>query len=456
MKRVSNILVMLSLYLYVITGWTAQVSIQDVRYLSEDKQFRLAFAVTALPQHKVFMLQNPARLVIDFKQATFNHHIKQPIAEHPLFLRLRSAVKDKTDLRVVVDLKKHVNLKKVVPTVRQVGSNQFIVELNNALFLAPQSAVAKEPEPLTEAIVVNPIPVSVPKHATKAIAEPPQSPTPAVLNEVTAESKSNPDTHRTLSVTTETPSKPVMHLASGKAKSKSKPWVIAIDAGHGGDDPGAQGQQGSSEKKITYDIAKKVVGLVNAQDGMKAFMVRKGDYYLGLRHRIEIARAAKADLFISIHADACDDPAVKGASVYVLSTRGASSDAARWLANSENAIEVGGVNLSDKEDVLASVLLDLTQTATQRASLNIANRVLEKFNSIGVLHKDSVQSAGFIVLKAPDIPSILIETAYISNQSEEHNLNSQLYQHKIAEAILSGVVNYFKKMPTVESKIATL
>ncbi len=136
--------------------------------------------------------------------------------------------------------------------------------------------------------------------------------------------------------------------------------------------------------------------------------------------------------------------------------RGASSDAARWLANSENAIEVGGVNLSDKEDVLASVLLDLTQTATQRASLNIANRVLEKFNSIGVLHKDSVQSAGFIVLKAPDIPSILIETAYISNQSEEHNLNSQLYQHKIAEAILSGVVNYFKKMPTVESKIATL
>ncbi|MFZ4503825.1 MAG: N-acetylmuramoyl-L-alanine amidase [Methylovulum sp.] len=451
MNRVSKILVMLSLYLYAISGWTAQVSIQDVRYLSEDKQFRLAFAVTALPQHKVFMLQNPARLVIDFKQATFNRHIKQPIAEHPLFLRLRSAVKDKTDLRVVVDLKKHVNLKKVVPTVRQVGSNQFIVELSNASFSAPlpPPAVAIVSEPLT--VVAMPTPLSEPKQAAKVITASPQPLTTPVLHEVTAETKPNHPT----SVTTETHAKPVMHLANGKAKS-NKPWVIAIDAGHGGDDPGAQGQQGTSEKKITYDIAKKVVGLVNAKDGMKAFMVRKGDYYLGLRHRIEIARAAKADLFISIHADACDDPAVKGASVYVLSTRGASSDAARWLANSENAIEVGGVNLSDKEDILASVLLDLTQTATQRASLTIANRVLEKFNAIGVLHKDSVQRAGFIVLKAPDIPSILIETAYISNQSEEQNLNSQLYQHKIAEAILSGVVNYFKRMPPVDSKVATL
>ncbi len=214
--------------------------------------------------------------------------------------------------------------------------------------------------------------------------------------------------------------------------------VIAIDAGHGGNDPGAHGHQGTEEKNVTFAIAKKLAALVNKEPGMKAVMVRKGDYYVGLRDRMQIARSAKADLFISIHADAYQNADVKGASVYTLSTRGASSEAARWLADSENASDLVGVSLNDKEDVLASVLLDLSQTATQEASVNVASQVLKSFNNIGALHKDSVQKAGFIVLKSPDIPSILVETAFISNPSEEQNLLSSRYQTKMANAIFIG------------------
>jgi N-acetylmuramoyl-L-alanine amidase len=203
-------------------------------------------------------------------------------------------------------------------------------------------------------------------------------------------------------------------------------------------------------------LLKKLGALINEQPGMKAVMVRKGDYYVGLRDRMKIARAAKADLFVSIHADAFQDADVKGASVYTLSTSGASSEAARWLADSENASDLVGVSLNDKEDVLASVLLDLSQTATQEASVNVANHVLKSFDSIAELHKDSVQKAGFIVLKSPDIPSILVETAFISNPSEEQNLLSARYQMKMANAIFKGVLSYFRQSAPVDNRIAAL
>jgi N-acetylmuramoyl-L-alanine amidase len=227
---------------------------------------------------------------------------------------------------------------------------------------------------------------------------------------------------------------------------KSKDVVVAIDAGHGGDDPGARGPNGTLEKKVTFAIANKLATLINGQPGMKAVLIRKGDYYVSLRNRMQIARTAKADLFISIHADAFDNPDVRGASVYTLSRNGASSEAARWLANSENAADlIGGVSLDDKEDVLASVLLDLSQAATQEASVNVAGHVLRNFHEICELHKGAVQKAGFLVLKSPDIPSILVETAFISNPLEERNLLNTSYQSKIANAIFKGVRNYFKQ-----------
>jgi N-acetylmuramoyl-L-alanine amidase len=228
--------------------------------------------------------------------------------------------------------------------------------------------------------------------------------------------------------------------------NKVRDIVIAIDAGHGGEDPGAHGPRGTQEKKVVFDISKKLAALINKKPGMKAVLVRKGDYYIKLRKRMEIARAAKADLFVSIHADAFKNSKVKGASVFTVSKRGASSEAARWLAQHENSADlVGGVKLADKEDMLATVLMDLSQTATKEASRNVAGKILKNFKHIGHLHKQGVQKAGFMVLKSPDIPSILVETAFISNPDEERKLRSGKHQQKMARAIFKGIVSYFEQ-----------
>ncbi len=237
-------------------------------------------------------------------------------------------------------------------------------------------------------------------------------------------------------------------------KNQRPPFIIAIDSGHGGNDPGARGVAGTEEKDVTFQISKKLEAFVNAQQGMRAVMVRTGDYYVGLRERMKIAREAKAELFISIHADAVQDTLIRGASVYTLSTNGASSEAARWLADSENASDMVGVSLHDKEDDLASTLFDLTQKDTREESVVLANQVLKSFINISPLHKDTVQKAGFMVLKSPDIPSILVETAFISNPSEEQNLLSQAFQTKIAKAIFKGLYAYFEKMNKGNNRLA--
>ena len=221
--------------------------------------------------------------------------------------------------------------------------------------------------------------------------------------------------------------------------------VIAIDAGHGGEDPGAKGPSGVYEKNVVFKIAQDLVSAINKERGMKAVMIREGDYYMSLRKRINKAREFKADLFMSVHADAFRDPKVHGSSVYVLSKRGASSEAAKWLAESENASDlIGGVSLEGKDDVLASVLLDLSQTASLEASIDIADRVLRGLKGIGKVHKRTVQSAGFAVLKSPDIPSILIETAFISNPMEEKKLLSTSHRKNMASAIVHGLRGYFR------------
>lgn len=236
---------------------------------------------------------------------------------------------------------------------------------------------------------------------------------------------------------------PVKKAAQQASKKK---WVVAIDAGHGGEDPGAKGHRGTREKDVVLAIAKKLAVKINQQPNMKAYLVRSGDYYIGLRKRMEKARQAQADLFISIHADAFKNQQAKGSSVYVLSNRGASSEAARWLASSENAADlVGGVSLDDKEGMLASVLLDMSQNATEEDSAKIASEVLKNLKSLGNVHKKQVQRAGFMVLKSPDIPSILIETAFISNKREEAKLRSPSHQSKVASSILKGVKAYFSQ-----------
>lgn len=221
--------------------------------------------------------------------------------------------------------------------------------------------------------------------------------------------------------------------------------VVAIDAGHGGEDPGAIGQRGTHEKTVVLQIAKKLAQAINRERGMRAVLTRTGDYYLPLRKRVELARRHKADLFISIHADAFTNRRVSGSSVYVLSNRGASSEHARWLAEQENASDlIGGVSLDDKDSLLASVLLDLSQTASLEASIDVAEEVLAGLKKVGRVHKPGVESAGFAVLKSPDIPSLLVEAAFISNPQEEKKLNSSAYQRKLASAVAAGVRRYFE------------
>ncbi len=230
--------------------------------------------------------------------------------------------------------------------------------------------------------------------------------------------------------------------------SRKRDLIVAIDAGHGGDDPGAAGPRGTKEKYVVLQIARKLRDMINRKPGMKAVMIRNGDYYISLRARTRKARKLNADIFISIHADAFRNSKARGASVFILSSRGATSEAAKWLAKKENEADlVGGVSLDDKDDMLAKMLLDLSQTATIEASSSVASRVLSRLKTVGNTHKHKVERAGFVVLKSPDIPSLLVETGFISNPKEERLLRTSSYQKKLASAILTGVDSYFKQYP---------
>ena len=390
--------------LFSVSGYAQQIHVGSARYLTEASQSKIVLEVSDSPKHRVFVLENPSRLVIDVKNAKTAHSFGQPSSSHPLFSHVRIAAKNDSDLRIVVDLKQPVTGKSHKLTTNNSDNRHLTIQLLNI----NTSTVTENSKNNTEKLASSSRAITSEAEAT------------------TTNTKTN--------------------------QFKNKRFIVAIDAGHGGDDPGAKGASGTQEKQITLAIAKKLQALINDQSGMKAKLVRKGDYYVGLRERMKIARLAKADLFISIHADAVNNPDVRGASVYTLSRNGASSEAARWLANSENAKErVGGVNLDDKDEMLASVLLDLSQTATQQASVSLADNILKNFNNIGDLHYNTVQKAGFAVLKSPDIPSILVETAYISNPSDELNLMSNRYQTKMANAILKGVINYFEQIEPAET-----
>ncbi len=380
-----------------VLSYAKQIDITGLHYVDNVQKSRLVFDLTAPTQYRVFAMKSPSRLIIDIKNAQLKQGLTQPVAAQSLFERVRAGLKNDTDLRIVVDLKLATDAENLVFSANLKESRHLVIDLFN------QDA---------------------------NVASKNQTPNPSQADD------------RKKSI-----DKSSLSTATNQAiipKSNSH-IIIAIDAGHGGEDPGARGPSGTEEKRITFAIAKKLEALINGQPGMKAIMVRKDDYYVGLKDRVRIARAAKANLLVSIHADAVLNADIKGASVYTLSTSGASSEAARWLADSENASDLVDVSLNDKEEVLASVLLDLTQTATQEASVNIANQVLKNFVNIAELHKDSVQKAGFMVLKSPDIPSILVETAFISNASEEVNLLSVQYQTKMANAIFNGIRSYFKQ-----------
>ena len=391
MAGLNKIICVYSLLLLSVVAQAQQIRVDSLRYWTAPDHTRMVFDVSTPAPHQVFLLDNPARLVIDFSDTKLLKPLSQPPANHALFTRVRSAVRNKKDLRVVVDLKVAVTPKSFQLKPSKTYGHRLVVDLFAKGNI--KTTYAKK------------------SHNRKTVTK--------------------------------------------TVKNKARDIIIAIDAGHGGDDPGAHGPKGTQEKVVVLKIAKKVAALINKKPGMKAVLIRKGDYRIKLRRRMEIARAARADLFVSIHADAFKNSKVKGASVFTLSNRGESSEAARWLAEHENAADlVGGLKLADKDDVVASVLMDLSQSATKEASRDVAGKVLRNFKSIGHLHKEGVQKAGFMVLKSPDIPSILVETAFISNPGEERKLRSHTHQKKMANAIYKGIVSYFNQHAPADTYFA--
>ncbi len=436
------------------------VQLKSLRFWTAPDHTRFVFDVSAPVGRKVFTLDGPRRVVIDLKDTHLSGKILQPPKSHPLFKKIRSAPRDKTNLRVVIDLKEGVRPKDFLLTPNNTYGHRLVLDLytNKSVPQTPSPSIgAKKAVPelkkpsLPPAIDKAPKPVRlVKKQSTK--------PDPKVIRSKNSVIESNPgkitDTRKTtqsgfksdrssyvLDEKKRKTPKPIRITKRAKPKNEV---IIAIDAGHGGDDVGATGAKGTLEKDVVLSVAKKLERLIKKQPGMRPVMIRDGDYYVGLRQRMKKARKAKADLFVSIHADAFRMSSIKGSSVYTLSSKGASSEAAKWLATQENKSDlVGGVSLDGKGNDLVELLLDLSQTATHEVSSEVADKVLKNLKNMGPVHKRTVQRAGFVVLKSPDIPSILVETAFISNPSEEKKLKSSKHQMHIAKAIFQGIRDHF-------------
>jgi len=249
----------------------------------------------------------------------------------------------------------------------------------------------------------------------------------------------------------DTPAPPASAAPPG-TRPRTTQYVIAIDAGHGGEDPGAVGRRGTREKDVALQVARELKSFIDRDPLMRGVMTRNSDYYISLRGRIQLARRHQAHLFVSIHADALPKGQARGSSVYALSQRGASSEAARWLADKENAADlIGGVSIRDQDDLLAHVLLDLSMTQTINDSLELGNDVLHELGRVGALHRRQVEQAGFVVLKSPDIPSILVETAFITNRDEERMLRDARHRRRVAEAIYHGIKRYAARRPNPQA-----
>jgi len=243
--------------------------------------------------------------------------------------------------------------------------------------------------------------------------------------------------------------------ASERSPQAQRLIIVAIDAGHGGEDPGAIGPSGLYEKDVVLSVAQKLRARINAQPGMRAMLTRESDYFVPLQDRVGKARRVQADLFVSIHADAFMNPQARGASIFALSDKGATSAAARWMAKRENASDmVGGVNIKAKDSSVMRAMLDMSTTAQIKDSLKLGQAVLSHLGKVGKLHKPRVEQAGFAVLKAPDIPSILVETGFISNPDEEAKLRDDAYQNKLADALMAGIRRYFERNPPLARKRA--
>jgi N-acetylmuramoyl-L-alanine amidase len=410
----------------------AAIAINSVRIWPAQDYTRLTIESKQAISHNMFTVENPKRLVIDLENIGSTDMLsdlsKKISSNDPYIDSVRVGKFKPMVTRLVLDLKNDV--KPQLFDLNPVGDYGYrlVLDIYPVLPPDPMMALLAPPAPIAASAPV----------VTESLIE-----KPAVENTIAP------------SLSIEKPSEPV---ANPKANFRGRVLIIAIDAGHGGEDPGAHGKHGSEEKNVTLAIAQKVKALIDDTPNMRGVLIRDGDYFIPLIGRVEKARKVNADLFISIHADAFVKEKAKGSSVFALSEHGATSSAARWLAKKENEADlIGGVNIAVKDPYLARTLLDLSQTATISDSLKLAKHVLNKLGDINDLHRGQVEQAGFAVLKSPDIPSILVETAFISNPNEEKRLNDNGYQMKLANAILSGIKRYFAQNPALSKpKVAQI
>lgn len=381
-----------------------------------------------------FIVKDPERMVVDIEGLELNPTLKSLVAKiqsnDPYIKQVRVGQNRPNVVRLVFDLKEEV--KPQVFTLPPAGNykHRLIFDLYPVKAADPIAAMIEKGDWTAD---------------QKVAAAPPSSPKEQ-LEQLKPDLKAEPREELKADLkTAEAQTKADKFDKNGKMV---RMITIALDPGHGGEDPGASGKNGSREKDIVLAIAKRLKAKLEEQSNVRVMLTRDGDYFVPLGTRVDKARKVQADLFVSIHADAFVQPTARGSSVFVLSEKGATSSAARWLADKENSADnIGGVNVKNHDRQLASVLLDLSTTAQINDSMKLGRSVLGEIGGINRLHKGSVEQAGFAVLKAPDIPSILIETAFISNPEEEAKLLDEAYQNKLADAIVTGIRRYFSKNP---------
>lgn len=412
---------------------------------------------------RTLRLANPDRFVVDLPDTAAGAHLQLP-APAGVVRAVRRGQPAPGTVRIVFDLAQPVVPMKprlerspdgVVRLVLEwPGDGAVAAALLTGQPPATTASAASTPQGTAPAPAAAAPPAAAPSSAQTSANPPPAPVTASSTPSAPAVAATSAAPATAAAQPTEslpTPGKPLREVRPG-----SRPLIIAIDAGHGGQDPGAHGPSGKREKDVTLAIARELARQVNAMPGLKAYLTRDTDVFLPLPRRTQLARQAKADMFISIHADAAENRGAKGSSVYVLSLRGASSQRARWLADKENAADmIGGGALPRADDTLASVLIDLTQSGQMRASEDAAGHVLSGLKAIGNNHKPGIERANFAVLRTSDMPAMLVETAFISNPDEERRLTDPSYQRTVAKAVLQGVDAYFTRQPPPGTLYAT-
>jgi N-acetylmuramoyl-L-alanine amidase len=420
-------------------SWAQAARIASARIWPASEYTRVILEARGPVANRLGVLHNPERLVLDLDGVELAGELaalpSRVHADDPYLVAARVRPKEGGGVRVVLDLRAEVRPQIfLLPPVAEFG-HRLVLDLFPLAEADPLMALLAEQEKREALAALREEPRAPPVAETGPPA-PPRPGQPAGTAAPSASPGASPRDRQAGAQPAPAPSR------------ASRPITIAIDPGHGGEDPGAIGRRGTYEKNVALAIGRKLKRLIDRETGLRAMLTRDDDYFVPLAQRVQKARRVKADLFVSIHADAFSEPRARGSSVFALSEHGATSAAARWLAQKENAADlIGGVNLGTSDPLLARTLLDLSQTAQINDSLKVGRQVLRQIGGHNALHKAQVEQAGFAVLKAPDIPSILVETAFISNPDEELKLRSDRHQQKFAESIGDGVKAYFAGNP---------